>query len=595
MHVLMYLLAALVLYGIASRFYAEYIGRFFGINAENPTPAVKLNDGRDFVPTKTPVVFGHHFATIAGAMPIIGPTLAFVYGYIPVWVWLVFGAIFIGAVHDFSVLFASVREDGRSVSEIARKAMGNTGFTLFIMFTIIMILLVTSLFLKATAVSLTSVWPIEKLGLAPDQTLLKTEVDRDGVVLGRVGGIASTSVIIITAMSPLLGYLLYKRNVKVRYVFLMATAVCVVSVLVGFKIPISFKPETWMIILAVYVTFAAGIPVWIILQPRDFTNVQLLYGGLGVLIAGLFVGGLSGNLSLAAPGWNPQVGEEKIGLIWPMLCITVACGAISGFHALAAGGTTSKQVSSERATKSIGYNAMLLESVLAVGVVLTLASSLKYTDYMEIVWPTAAGAKANPILAFSLSVGHLLNSAFRVPPIVGTIFGILMVEGFVVTTLDSAVRINRYLFEELWSIIFKNPPAVMRSYWFNSGLAAVLMLVMAYYNAFVTNALVFGSANQLLAALTLFSVAVWFIGRRKVAWMVILPAIFMMITTIASLLLLPELLIEKKAYMLVVMDFALLGLSLGVIYVAATTFRRKWREMKRVDFAKAPELVETKR
>ncbi len=595
MQVLMYLLAAIALYVIASRFYGEYIGRFFGVNADNPTPSVKFNDGRDFVPTKTPVVFGHHFATIAGAMPIIGPTLALIYGYIPVWVWIVFGAIFIGAVHDFSALFASVREDGRSVSEIARKAMGNTGFTLFIIFTIIMILLVTSLFLKATAVSLTSVWPIEKLGLAPDQTLLKTEVDSNGVVLGRVGGIASTSVIIITLLSPLLGYLLYKRNVKVRYVFALATIVCIVSVLVGFKIPITFKPETWMIILTFYVTLAAGIPVWIILQPRDFTNVQLLYGGLGILIVGLFVGGLSGNLSLAAPEWDPEQGTEKIGLMWPMLCITVACGAISGFHALAAGGTTSKQVSNERAIKTIGYNAMLLESVLAVGVVLTLASSLKFSDYLDIVWPTAAGAKANPILAFSLSVGHLLNSAFHVPPIFGTIFGILMVEGFVVTTLDSAVRINRYLFEELWAIIFKNPPAIIRSYWFNSGLAAVLMLVMAYYNAFVTNALVFGSANQLLAALTLFSVALWFIGRRKVAWMIILPAIFMMVTTIASLLILPKFLIEKKAYLLVVMDFALLALSLGVIYVAATTFRRKWREMKQAQFTMAAELVETKR
>ncbi|UCD57508.1 MAG: carbon starvation protein A [Candidatus Hydrogenedentota bacterium] len=595
MQVLAYLFVALALYVIASRFYGSRLAQTFGIDPKRLTPAARINDGRDFVPTRTPVVFGHHFATIAGAMPIIGPTLALVYGYLPVLIWIVFGAIFIGAVHDFSALFASVREEGRSVSEIARKAMGNTGFTLFIIFTIIMILLVTSLFLKATAVALTSVWPVEKLGLPPDQTLLKTQTDSDGVVLGRVGGIASTSVIIITSIAPLLGYLLYKRNAKVKYVFVLATFVCVFSVFVGFHIPVTLEPTTWMIILTLYVTVAAGIPVWIILQPRDFTNVQLLYGGLTILLIGLVAGGFSGALSFVAPASNVAEGVGNIGFVWPMLCITVACGAISGFHALAAGGTTSKQVCDERAVKNIGYNAMLLESALAVGVVLALASSLNFSDYKAIVWPAIEGQKANPILAFSLAVGHLLNSALHLPTVVGTIFGILMVEGFVVTTLDSAVRINRYLFEELWSIVLKNPPKIMRSYWFNSGLAAALMFVMAYYNAFVTNALVFGSANQLLAALTLFSIAVWFMNYGKVAWMVILPGIFMMFTTIASLLILPELLIRKHAYMLLVMDIALLGLSIGVIYVAAKTFREKWREIKRAEAGIVPEFLETKR
>jgi carbon starvation protein len=589
MQVLGYLLVAVVLYLIAGKVYGNYVGRFFGLNPDRPTPAVSVNDGCDFVPTKTSVVFGHHFATIAGAGPIIGPTLALLYGYVPAWIWIVFGGIFIGAVHDFSALFASVREEGRSISEIARKAMGNTGFTLFIIFTIIMILLVTSSFLKATAVSLTSVWPIDKLGLTPDQTLLKTEIGADGAILGRIGGIASTSVIIITGLAPLLGYLLYKRKVRVAYVFLLASILCVISIVIGFHLPIAFKPTTWMIILTIYVTLAAGIPVWIILQPRDFTNVQLLYAGIGLLSAGLLVGGVTGVLHFGAPVSNLAEGTSHIGFIWPMLCITVACGAISGFHALAAGGTTSKQVCDERATKSIGFNAMLLESALAVGVVLALASSLNFADYKSLVWPTVAGVKANPILAFSLAVGHLLNSSLRIPTAIGTIFGILMVEGFVVTTLDSAVRINRYLFEELWSIIMVSPPKIMRSYWFNSGLSAVLMLIMAYYNAFVTNWLAFGSANQLLAALTLFSIAVWFMGRGKIAWMIIIPGIFMMVTTIASLLILPGFYWQKKAYTLLGMDFALLALSVGVIIVAVKTFREKWLELKAAGPA---ELVE---
>jgi carbon starvation protein len=594
MHVLSYLIVAIVLYLIAIKIYGNYIARFFGIDPNRPTPAVSMNDGVDYVPTKTHVIFGHHFATIAGAGPILGPTLALVYGYLPAWIWIVFGGIFIGAVHDFSALFASVREEGRSVSELARKAMGNAGFTLFIIFTIIMILLVTSSFLKTTAASLTSMWPVEKLGLPPDQTLLKTVVNSDGVLVGRIGGIASTSVIIITALAPLIGFLVYKRNIRILYAYILASLVCVISIVVGLEFPVTLKPEWWMVILTIYVTFAAGIPVWILLQPRDFTNVQLLYAGMGLLIVGLFAGGVSGNLTFGVPLTNLAEGDSNIGLIWPMLCITIACGAISGFHALAAGGTTAKQVSSEKAIKTIGYNAMLLESVLAVAVLLALASSLNFADYKGIVWPTIPGAKANPILAFSLAVGHLLNSSLRIPTALGTIFGILMVEGFVVTTLDSAVRINRYLFEELWNILLASPPKILRSYWFNSGLSAVLMLVMAYYNPFIKSWLAFGSANQLLAALTLFSIAVWFMSRGKVAWMVILPGLFMMITTIVALVMLFFLFKKGGDNTLLVLDVAMLALSAGVVYIAAKTFRAKWMEMKAAGPAAVAELAETK-
>jgi carbon starvation protein len=375
----------------------------------------------------------------------------------------------------------------------------------------------------------------------------------------------------------------------------LATAICVASVLIGFRFPVMLDPTVWMIILTVYVILAAGIPVWMILQPRDFTNVQVLYAGMGFLATGLLVGGFSGKLSLVAPAANVAEGTGHIGFIWPMLCITIACGAISGFHALAAGGTTSKQVSNERAIKTIGYNAMLLESALAIAVVLALASSLKFSDYKMLVWPTAAGVKANPILAFSLAVGHLLHSTIRIPTAIGTVFGILMVEGFVVTTLDSAVRINRYLFEELWSILLKNPPAILKSFWFNSGLAGILMLVMAYSNAFITNWLAFGTANQLLAALTLFSIAVWFMNRGKVAWMVIIPGIFMMVTTLAALVILPKLYWAKHAYSLVGIDGAMLLLSVGVIAISVKTFRAKWIEMKRSGAAVLPELAETEK
>jgi len=261
-------------------------------------------------------------------------------------------------VHDFVALFASIRERGSSMAEIARKALGPTGFLLFIIFTIIMIVLVTSAFLSLTAVSLTSLWPLERLGLGPEQTLLRTKVV-NGQQVGVIGGIASTSVIVITLLAPLLGYLVTRKNIKTWLAYLIAAGVGIFSVYYGFHHPLPLSPSTWMIVIAVYTFFACGLPVWIILQPRDFVNVQILYFGMVAMIAGIVVSGLGG-LEVTAPLSNIAVGAKKMGPVWPFLFITIACGAISGFHALVAGGTSSKQLAQESQAKTIGYGGMLL-------------------------------------------------------------------------------------------------------------------------------------------------------------------------------------------------------------------------------------------
>ncbi|MCK7476860.1 MAG: hypothetical protein M0C28_04445 [Candidatus Moduliflexus flocculans] len=204
MNVLVVLIAAAAVFVLAGRLYSRYIARSLGEDPAHPTPAVTCCDGRDFVPTKRYVVFAHHFSAIAGAGPILGPTMAILYGFVPAWLWVVFGGVFIGAVHDYTTLFVSMREGGRSMAEVARKTLGTAGFRLFIAFTIVMIVLVTSSFLSATSISLTSLWPLAKIGVKEGETFLKTVV-RDGVVMGRIGGIASTSVIFITLCSPLLG------------------------------------------------------------------------------------------------------------------------------------------------------------------------------------------------------------------------------------------------------------------------------------------------------------------------------------------------------------------------------------------------------
>jgi carbon starvation protein len=488
------------------------------------------------------------------------------------------GGIFIGAVHDFTTLFVSMREGGRSMAEVARRTLGRRGFNLFIAFTLVMIVLVTSSFLSATSISLTSIWPLAKIGVREGETFLKTVI-RDGVPMGRIGGIASMSVIVITLCSPLLGRLLHRKGLKTVWAYLLASAICVVSVLLGIAYPITFSPTTWMIIISVYVLFAAGAPVWLILQPRDFINVQILYGGIALMVLSLFRAGFGG-LKVAIPPFNLAEGIRSLGLIWPMMFCTVACGAISGFHALVAGGTTGKQLACETDARKVGYNAMLLESLLAVCVLLALGAALSFADYKSIVWPVAPGVKSNPILGFSLAAGHLFNKGLGIPVALGTVFGILLVEGFVVTTLDAAVRLNRYLFEELWGILFRKTPKILGHYWVNSGLSVLLMGMLAASNAFTLLWPIFGTANQMLAALSLLAVSAWLLLRKKRAGFTLIPAGFMMITTLASLAILFRQYVRQKNYILLGADIVLFALAGGVVALVFRTFRNGRRGSK---------------
>lgn len=561
MNILVPFAAAFVVLWLGYRFYGRFIGRQIGEDPNRPTPARARFDRKDFIPTKTHILFAHHFSTIAGAGPIIGPTLGILYGFTPAWIWVILGAVFFGAVHDYTALFASIREDGKSIGEIAGKSLGRAGAFLFLMFTLLMIFLVTSAFLSMTAISLTSMWPLDKLKLDAGQTILKT-VDVNGVAMGVIGGIASTSVIIITLFAPILGYLIYRRGIKTSYGYILAAAVCIISIVAGFQLPISLSPTVWMVIISVYVLFAAGVPVWVILQPRDFTNVQILYGGMALLVGSILIGGLSG-LTISFPAFSFAVGIEHLGLIWPMLIITIACGAISGFHSLVATGTSSKQVAGEVEARRVGYGGMILEGALAILVLVVVAAALPYDDYLKIVWSEAG---SNPVLAFSLAVGGIIHHSFGISISLGSIIGILMIEGFVVTTLDSAVRLNRYLFEELWGLLFRKVPPMMQKFWFNSGLSVAIMFLLAYFNAFKLIWPLFGSANQFMAALALIAVSVWLYRRGRKSWFTLIPAVFMVTTTIASLIyLLINTYFPSGNVVLIAADILLLALALGVI------------------------------
>jgi len=569
MNVLVYVVAALIVYLLAYRFYGRFIARAVGEDRNRVTPAVDMNDGVDYVPTRPSVLFAHHFSTIAGAGPIIGPVMGILYGVGPAWLWVVVGAVLFGGVHDLVAIYASVRERGCSMAEIARKTLGTSGFLLFIGFTTIMIVLVTSAFLALTAVSLTSLLPLENFGLDSTQTLLRVR-EINGVPHGIIGGIASTSLIVVTLFAPLIGYLVIQRRMRTWLAYVVAALVGAGSIYVGFQIPVALDPQVWMIIIAAYTLLACQVPVWWILQPRDFVNVQILYAGMAALVAGLVWSGFQG-ATLTYPVSNLQAGAQAMGPVWPFLFITIACGAISGFHALVAGGTSSKQLESEGQARAIGYGGMLLEGLLAVLVLVTVGSSLSYAEYMHIVWPeTGTG---NPILGFAYSMGHLMHNTMGTSVAFGSVMGILVVEGFLITTLDTAVRLNRYLLEELWKTVFVHPPAIIVKRWFNSVLSVLLMVLVAWNEGWKSIWPLFGSANQLLAALTLIAVTVWLHRAGKKSWFTLGPAVVMIATTIAALgyKLFTDYL-PKKNFMLATTDMVLLALSLGVLVMSIRQF-----------------------
>jgi len=594
MTVLLVMVVAIVFLFGAGRLYSGFIARHLGEDPGRPTPAVVRNDGRDYVPTPTPVVFAHHFASIAGAGPILGPVIAIIYGWVPALLWVLLGGVLIGAVHDYLATYMATREGGTSMATIVHRMVGKGPFVAITIFLVVMLALVCAAFLNASAAALTSMMPFDRLDLPTDQTTFRVQ---DGKVI--IGGIASMSVVCITAVAPLIGYLYIKRKVSVWLCSALAVAICAISITIGVYFPIALKPLTWQLMLSGYVLVAAGVPVWIFLQSRDFINVHILYVGMVLLLIVLVVAGLRGagvgDLDPRAEGiagLNIEEGTRAKGFVWPGLFILIACGAVSGFHSLCAGGTTCKQLRTERAARQIGYYGMLLESFLAVCVIGVLMVGAIKADYVKDVHPVLAGlkgAKVNWVLGFAMAVGNTVRLAFGVPVAVGALAGMVLLEGFLVTTLDTAIRLTRYLIEEVWRAllgrydVFAAPVAaketaewgrgeptpagagglpiapeaseqeaapprpretrgllrgvlsVMRQYWFNSAIAVGLMLVFALTGGQAALWDIFATSNQLLAAMVLSIAALWLLRQGRRLWFAFVPGVLMLVTTVTNL------------------------------------------------------------
>ncbi|MBN2543139.1 carbon starvation protein A [bacterium] len=482
---------SLILLILGYIFYGGFVARRVGIDPSRETPAHECCDEIDYVPARRPVLLGHHFASIAGAAPIIGPITAAVFGWVPVLLWIIIGGIFIGAVHDFTSLVASVRHKGQSIGKIIDEEIGKTGKVLFLIFSWTTLILVIAVFAVIVAKTFDAV------------------------------PAAATASVLFLAIAIAFGFV--KRSPKINFTLttIIGVILLFIAVIVGLHFPLHLSQGTWLWILMVYIFFASVTPVWVLLQPRDYLNAFLLYATL--ILA--FIGILLYNPSLEAAAFT-SFKVPQLGTLFPILFVTVACGAISGFHSLVTSGTTAKQLDKETHAKTIGYGGMMIESFLAV-IALVTAIYLTKGDYAEML--KAEG----PVAVFSNGIGEFMTK-LHIPKSSGVSFIALAVSAFALTSLDTATRLARYAFQEFFERPEKKNILASNRY-IGTIITVIVAGLLAFSGKWVAIWPIFGSANQLLAALALLAVSVWLINKRKKAVFTLIPMLFMMAITLTAL------------------------------------------------------------
>lgn len=507
MSAIILVLVAAVIFLIAYVTYGSWLAKKWGFDVNRKTPAHELNDGVDYCPAKAPVLLGHHFSSIAGAGPIVGPIAAAIFGWLPVYIWIIVGSIFFGGVHDMGSLYLSVRNKGRSLGESIGNSLGKTGKLLFALFAWLTLILVVAAFTNIVA---------NTFGINPALVEAGAEDPTAG------GGSAATASLLFIALAVVFGILVYRKGMSLLIGTVLGVVGMIAAIWAGTAFPLMLSREFWMIFLLGYIFIASVTPVWILLQPRDYLNSFLLYA----MLIGGFVGIFIYNPTIVAPQVTSFVVGEGPGAQWlfPMLFVTVACGAISGFHALVGSGTTSKQLDSEKDLKLVGYGSMLIEGLLAVISVITVA-------YI-------AEAKGGPISIFSNGIGTFMTS-FGIPMTAGITFTTLAISAFALTSLDTATRLARFIFQEA----FVTADGTVRGGALGKALAnryvatgvTVVLSGWLGFSGYSVIWPIFGSANQLLAALALIAIAVALKKEGKAYGMIILPMIFMFVVTITAL------------------------------------------------------------
>ena len=521
-------------------FYGGWLAKQWGVDVKRVTPAHECEDGVDYVPAPPYVVLGHHFSSIAGAGPINGPIQAAVFGWVPVTLWVLIGGIFFGAMHDFGALFASIRHKGATLATVVAKNIDDTAKKMFCVFAYLTLVLVVAAFASIVA---------NTFQVMPTQT--------------EAANVANSQVAMISVLFIVVAVIwgLATRGRKLSAVVAIGGAIIIIVAIVaiGFNLPnvLALDHNTWMILLGLYILIASVTPVWILLQPRDYLSSYLLYGMLILAIVGVVGAGIVGaavdlqipafsgfvvtnaafDVTTGQPIMNDGVAvinkAAQGGYLFPALFVTIACGAISGFHSLVASGTTSKQLDKESEAQPIGYGGMLIECLLAI---LSLCA-------VGFVWAKyAGGGYASPTQVFADGLSGMLAC---IPGLEGTkdianALLILAVSAFCLTSLDTATRLARYMFQELWIPAGQSAKEVTgaRKVLSNMYVATIITVVLGVGLGMTGYTVIwplFGAANQLLAALALLSVCAWLGNAGRNNKMFYFPMAFMLVVTLTSL------------------------------------------------------------
>ena len=509
MNTLVIVLIAAVVLVAAYVFYGRWLANKWGIDPKAETPAVKFKDGKDYVPTNGWTVFSHQFSSIAGAGPVTGAIQAAAFGWLPVLLWVLIGGVFFGAVTDFGALYASVKNEGKSMGMLIEKYIGKFGRKIFLLFCWLFTLIVTAAFADMVAGTFNAYTVVDGTTQLADAA--------------KTNGAAGMVSIMFMVFAVVFGLLQKKFNLSGWKEAVVGIVCIIASFAIGMNFPLIFNKDTWSYITFVYIFFAAVLPMWLLKQPRDYMTTFMFICMIAGAVIGLFVAHPTMNLPVFTGFTN-----DKLGTLFPILFVTVACGAVSGFHSLVSSGTSSKTVENEKDMLKVGYGAMVLESLLAV-LALCVAGAAAAAD--------GTAAAGTPFQIFSRGVAGFFEM-FGVPVYVATVFMTMCVSALALTSLDAVARIGRMSFQELFSVDDMEHAAPWRKLFCNTYFSTIVTLLCGYVLTKIGYANIwplFGSANQLLSALVLITLCVFLKVTGRSNKMLFPPLIIMLCVTFTAL------------------------------------------------------------
>lgn len=507
-------LSALILV-VAYLFYGRYLVKTWGIDPKATTPAVAKEDGTDFVPTNKWSVFAHQFSSIAGAGPVTGPVMAMMFGWLPAFLWVIVGGVFFGAVQDFGALYASVKTEGKSMGQIIEKYIGRKGKKLFFLFCWIFTLIVIAAFADMVAGTFNG-------------------ISADGAKLAPNASAASISILyVFVAMA--FGLFLKKVKLEGLPKVILGIALIIAMLALGIMFPVYATKTTWIYVVFVYIFFASVTPMWLLKTPRDYLTTFLFIGMIVAAVIGVFVS----NPTITTPAF---VGFKSASgsYIFPTLFVTIACGAVSGFHSLVSSETSSKLVENEKDMLQVGYGSMLLESLLAILVIVIVGAlpNLKASGVLDSTLANMALADtATPFTKFSAGITGLV-AQLGLPQSWGLCIMTMFVSALALTSLDAVARISRMSFQEFFEVEEGQEPSGLVKVLTNKYVSTIISLVCGYLlslGGYVNIWPLFGSANQLLAAMVLISLAVFLKVTGRKGFMLYIPMVLMFIVTMTAL------------------------------------------------------------